>query len=49
MKLMKRLAGILLAVCLVVPFTRLYVNAADGVIFFTDLDGIQVGETFTIQ
>ena len=42
MKLMKRLAGILLAVCLVVPFTRLYVNAADGVIFFTDLDGIQV-------
>lgn len=49
MKLMKRLAGMLLAVCLVVPCTWLSVHAADGVIFFSDLTGISVGETFTIK
>lgn len=48
MKLMKRLAAMLLAVCLVVPCASLAVNAADGLIFFTDLEGISVGETFTI-
>lgn len=48
MKLVKRLAAMLLAVCLVVPCTWLSVSAADGVIFFTDLEGISVGETFTI-
>ena len=39
MKIMKRIAAMLLAVCLVVPCTKLAVNAADGVIFFTDLEG----------
>ena len=48
MKLVKRLAAMLLAVCLVVPCARLAVNAADGLIFFTDLEGIAVGDTFTI-
>lgn len=48
MKLVKRLAAMLLAVCLVVPCTWMSVNAADGVIFFTDLEGISVGENFTI-
>ena len=48
MKLMKRFAAMLLAVCLVVPCASLAVNAADGLIFFTDLEGIAVGDTFTI-
>nr|WP_317283901.1 hypothetical protein [uncultured Sellimonas sp.] len=49
MKIMKRIAAMLLAVCLVVPCTKLAVNAADGVIFFTDLEGIKVGDEFTIK
>ena len=47
MKITKRIATILLAICLMVPSISMLVQAAGGVIFFTDLE-TAVGETFTI-
>lgn len=47
MKTMKRMAAILLTLCLFVPCFSIIVQAADGVIFFTDLE-TKVGDTFTI-
>lgn len=49
MKTMKRLAAMLLAVCLMVPCVQLAVQAADGIIFFSDLTDVKVGEEFTIK
>lgn len=47
MKIMKRISALLLTVCLLVPCFSMLVFAADGVIYFTDLE-TSVGETFTI-
>lgn len=49
MKIMKRLAAVLLAVCLMVPWVQIPAEASDGIIFFSDLKGIKVGETFTVK
>lgn len=48
MKIMKRIAGMLLAICLVVPCFSMVANAAEGVIFFDDLE-TNVGEIFEIK
>ena len=47
MKIMKRIATMLLTICLIVPCFSTIVQAADGVIFFTDLE-TKVGDTFTV-
>ena len=47
MKITKRIATLLLTVCLIVPCFSVFVQAADGVIFFTDLE-TKVGDTFTV-
>lgn len=47
MKFTKKIATILLSVCLIVPCFSMMVLAADGVIFFSDLE-TSVGEEFTI-
>lgn len=49
MKIMKRLAAVLLALCLMVPCIQMSAEASDGIIFFSDLTGIKVGEEFTIK
>lgn len=48
MKIMRRIAGMLLAICLVVPCFSMVANAAEGVIFFDDLE-TKVGDTFEIK
>ncbi|MCB7305197.1 hypothetical protein NE683_13015 [Bariatricus massiliensis] len=47
MKIMKRIASMLLAICLIVPCFSMVTKAAEGVIFFTDLE-TKVGDTFDI-
>ncbi|XCP84199.1 hypothetical protein ABXS75_14150 [Roseburia hominis] len=47
MKIRKRIMSVLLAVCLLVPCFSNVVLAADGIIFFSDLE-TKVGDTFTI-
>lgn len=47
MKFTKKLATILLSVCLIVPCFSMMALAADGVIFFSDLE-TSVGDEFTI-
>ena len=47
MKFTKKLATILLSVCLIVPCFSTMALAADGVIFFSDLE-TSVGDEFTI-
>lgn len=47
MKIMKRISVMILTVCLLIPCFSMLVFAADGIIFFTDLE-TSVGETFTI-
>ena len=47
MKIVKRIATMILAVCLTVPCFSTIVQAADGVIYFSDLE-TKVGDTFTI-
>ena len=47
MKIIKRIATMLLAICLLVPCFATISQAADGIIFFTDLE-TKVGDTFTI-
>lgn len=47
MKIIKRIATMLLTVCLLVPCFSMISLAADGIIFFTDLE-TKVGDTFTI-
>lgn len=49
MKIMKRLAAMLLAICLMVPCIQMSAEASDGIIFFSDLNGVKVGEEFTIK
>ena len=48
MKMMKKLATLLLAICLVFPCFATTVEAAEGVTFFTDLE-TKVGEKFIID
>ena len=48
MKMMKKLATLLLAICLVFPCFVTTVEASEGITFFTDLE-TKVGETFTID
>lgn len=47
MKIMKRIATMLLAICLIVPCFSMVTQAAEGVIFFSDLD-TKVGDEFDI-
>lgn len=47
MKILKRIATMLLTVCLLVPCCATIAMAADGIVFFTDLE-TRVGDTFTI-
>lgn len=47
MKIIKRIATMLLTICLIVPCFSMVALAADGVIYFTDLE-TKVGDTFTI-
>lgn len=48
MKMMKKLATLLLAICLIFPCFATTVEAAEGVTFFTDLE-TKVGEKFNID
>ena len=47
MKFTKKIATILLSVCLIVPCFSVMALAANGVIFFSDLE-TSVGDEFTI-
>lgn len=48
MKMIKRIAMMLLAICLIVPCFSTIALAAEGVIFFDDLE-TKVGDTFVIE
>lgn len=48
MKIMKRIATMLLAVCLTVPCFSMIALAAEGIIFFDDIE-TKVGDTFEIE
>ena len=47
MKIIKRIAALMLTICLIVPCFSMVAEAAEGVIFFTDLE-TKVGDTFEI-